>query len=151
MHEGNRQVDVMAVREAVLSLEGEGVDVGPPTMRYTYLMGNARFCLVPRGRGWWTVRLFEAMFAGCLPVLLSDRYRLPAAVPWDDFLIRWPSDRIDASLVAHLRAMPDDELLRRRQAMDDALCHVDYHDPTAACSPFVDALRALHARSLDVR
>ena len=41
------------MREDILALEGPGVNVGPPTMRYSYLMGNSRFCLVPRGRGWW--------------------------------------------------------------------------------------------------
>ena len=58
------------------------VDVGRSSMRYSFLMGNSHFCLVPRGRGWWTVRLFEAFYAGCVPVLLSDDVELPFSDSW---------------------------------------------------------------------
>lgn len=39
---------------------------------FVRLMGNSVFCLVPRGRAAWSVRFFEALWAGCVPVLLSD-------------------------------------------------------------------------------
>ena len=45
--------------------------------RYSFLMGTSHFCLVPKGRGWWTVRLFETFYAGCIPVILSDDQELP--------------------------------------------------------------------------
>jgi len=51
------------------------VSVGGPAMGYSFFMGNSHFCLIPRGRGFWTVRLFEAFLAGCIPVLLTDAYR----------------------------------------------------------------------------
>lgn len=41
-------------------------------MPFVRLMGNSVFCLVPRGRAAWSVRFFEALWAGCVPVLLSD-------------------------------------------------------------------------------
>ena len=41
------------------------------------LMGDSRFCLVPRGRAAWSVRFFETLWAGCVPVLLSDHYEVP--------------------------------------------------------------------------
>ncbi|CAJ1433023.1 unnamed protein product [Effrenium voratum] len=52
------------------------------------LMGDSRFCLVPRGRAAWSVRFFEALWAGCVPVLLSDHYQ-PAFDQLFDTTHRW--------------------------------------------------------------
>jgi len=71
--------------------------------------GSARFCFCPRGKSGWSLRLFEALFAGCVPVVISDRWELP----FEDFLdvtrfvIKWPSTRIDAQLLLYLRSLPD--------------------------------------------
>lgn len=64
-------------------------------------MGSARFCLVPRGQSAWTRRAFESFFAGCVPVLLSDHVELPYEkyVDYSKMTVKWPGDRIDASLV----------------------------------------------------
>jgi len=43
---------------------------------------NARFILCPRGNGVGTIRLFEAMQAGRVPVIISDDYVLPNGVDW---------------------------------------------------------------------
>ena len=80
------------------------VSIGSPVSGYADLMGNSKFCLCPKGAssrffwGWrlspldelgcplvegassYTSRLFEALFAGCIPVILSDHLRLSAAV-----------------------------------------------------------------------
>ena len=68
---------------------------------YEELMGSACFCLVPRGQSAWTRRAFEAFFAGCVPVLLSDHVELPFET-WIDYskmTVKWPGDAIDATLV----------------------------------------------------
>eukprot|EP00920_Eleutheroschizon_duboscqi_P034249 GHVT01082338.1.p1 GENE.GHVT01082338.1~~GHVT01082338.1.p1 ORF type:complete len:1236 (-),score=201.88 GHVT01082338.1:223-3930(-) len=41
------------------------------------VMSRSVFCLVPRGKSAWSLRLFEALFAGCIPVVLSDEWQLP--------------------------------------------------------------------------
>jgi len=72
--------------------------------------GSARFCLIPRGKSAWSLRLFEALFAGCVPVVLSDKWELP----FEDFLdvtrfvIKWPTERIDGRFVEYLRSLPDE-------------------------------------------
>jgi len=70
--------------------------------------GNSRFCFVPRGKSGWSLRLFEAIFAGCVPVMLSDKWELP----FEDFLdvtrfvIKWPMEQIDRNLLVYLRSLP---------------------------------------------
>ncbi|CAE7507777.1 F8H [Symbiodinium necroappetens] len=72
------------------------------------LMGNSVFCLVPRGRAAWSVRFFEALWAGCVPVLLSDHYQPSFDQLFDvtRFVIKWPVSRIDDSLVSYLHSLP---------------------------------------------
>eukprot|EP00439_Symbiodinium_sp_Y106_P035665 s7776_g4.t1 len=72
------------------------------------LMGNSVFCLVPRGRAAWSVRFFEALWAGCVPVLLSDHYQPSFDQLFDvtRFVIKWPVSKIDDSLVSYLHSLP---------------------------------------------
>ena len=58
--------------------------------RYAEVLARSEFCLCPRGAGVGSIRLFEAMQAGSVPVLFSDAYVLPEGPAWDEFLIRLP-------------------------------------------------------------
>ena len=42
---------------------------------YHELIGRSRFCLAPRGITPWTIHLFVAMIAGCIPV--TEMFVLP--------------------------------------------------------------------------
>ena len=35
------------------------------------------FCLCPRGWSPWTLRAYQAMMVGCIPVILADEIELP--------------------------------------------------------------------------
>ena len=65
----------------------------------------ARFCLVPAGTSPWTNHLYEAFFAGCIPVVLSDALALPfpEEIAWPQVAIRWPEAAANASLIASRR------------------------------------------------
>jgi len=54
--DGYREVNE-TVRLAILEhLGGRAkVSVGGPALAYSVIMGKCHFCLIPRGRGWWTV------------------------------------------------------------------------------------------------
>lgn len=54
------------------------------------LMRASTFCLVPRGDSASTKRFFCAIFALCIPVLVSDHIALPFAdkIRYDDFVLR---------------------------------------------------------------
>ena len=69
-----------------------GMDVGGFVGNYLELKGSAHFCLVPAGTSPWTNHLYESLFAGCVPVILSDEYWVAfrADLPWDEFSVKWP-------------------------------------------------------------
>ena len=50
---------------------------------------SAKFCLCPPGWASWTPRPFEAMFLGCVPVLVADDQKLPFShfVDFNEFTI----------------------------------------------------------------
>eukprot|EP00913_Durusdinium_trenchii_P006778 g6370.t1 len=131
----------------------EDADVGRSSMRYSFLMGNAHFCLVPRGRGWWTVRLFESFYAGCIPVLLSDDVELPFQefLSWETFSVKWPMDRVDLGLYEHLQHLQQDEvkLERLHRMVREVACWFDYLQPMeASCSPYQGFLKLLALKAL---
>lgn len=103
--------------------------LGPQGMQT--LMGDARFCLIPRGRAAWSVRFFEALWAGCVPVLLSDHYEPPFDVLFDiaEFVIKWPVARIDNSLAEFLEGVPTEVIERYAAAARRVRCWYLYPPP----------------------
>jgi hypothetical protein len=60
--------------------------------RYAELTKASKFVLCPRGLSASTVRLFETMRMGRVPVILSDRWVAPEGPRWEDFAIRIPEN-----------------------------------------------------------
>ena len=48
--------------------------------RYKEVLSKSLFSLCPRGTGHGTIRLFESLRSGCIPVILSDGYKLPVGL-----------------------------------------------------------------------
>jgi hypothetical protein len=58
--------------------------------RYAEVSAASKFIVCPRGVGVSSIRLFEAMELGCVPVILSDDWVPPSGPCWDDFSLRVP-------------------------------------------------------------
>jgi len=90
--------------------------------RYADVLARSEFCLCPRGAGVGSIRLFEAMQAGSVPVLLSDAYVLPVGPAWDEFLIRLPERAVDQgdlpALLEPCRGRSREMGLRAREAWE---------------------------------
>jgi hypothetical protein len=56
--------------------------------RYADSILNSKFVLCPRGMGPSSMRLFETMLLGRVPVILSDQWVPPVGPEWDTFSIR---------------------------------------------------------------
>lgn len=98
---------------------------------YNALLTDSVFALCPSGAGPNTLRLWEALAAGTVPVLLGEMPVLPAGgtlapVDWDAIVLRVPDNAPGAleALPQRLRAMPMDEVRRRRALGLEAFARV---------------------------
>jgi len=89
-----------------------------PLPQYLGEMSLSDFCLVPMGSTPWTLRLYDALFTGCIPVLLSDHIELPfdERIDWTAFTIKWP--QADAErLPSFLLSLSQQQVRDKRRAI----------------------------------
>ena len=139
----------VSVRTLIMEkLSGQpGVSVGGFVEEYHVLMGRSLFCLAPRGITPWTIHLFVALLAGCIPVILSDDLEAPfqELLDWPQFSIKWPTERI-GDLYGYLKSIPVPELRRLKRGVDEHSCWFDYYSEREGCNPFAAVMTLLRQR-----
>lgn len=93
--------------------------VGDDVRRYNEWLSDSVFALCPAGAGPNTLRLWEALAVGAVPVLIGPEPALPRGgtmcpVDWDAVVVHCDPEEI-AGLPARLRAMPLAERRRRQR------------------------------------
>jgi hypothetical protein len=78
-------------------------DFNPLKQEYAALMRSSKFILCPRGKGVSSIRFFETLKAGRVPVLISDSYVLPSKIHWDRCCVSVPESALREipSVIAH--------------------------------------------------
>lgn len=132
-------------RPGIVALVRESVAELLPPEAMARLLGDARFCLVPRGRAAWSVRFFEALWAGCVPVILSDDYEVPFEALFDvpSFVIKWPVARADSSLHDYLEGLPVEVVETYARAARRVRCWYLYPPPEVSWLGNADARHEL--------
>jgi hypothetical protein len=69
---------------------------------FAEVLFRSQFVLCPRGHGTSSIRLFEALAAGRVPVVISDQWVPPAGPDWDAISLRWPERGGFDALLQHL-------------------------------------------------
>merc|ERR1711897_115799 len=103
------------------------------------------------GASSYTSRVFEALFAGCVPVILSNYVRLPFddIVDWAAFTIRWPMEKAGVELYHYLKELLEvqpDRVLNLQREVARFRCWFDYfgfESHPLECSPYLALLRGL--------
>jgi hypothetical protein len=68
---------------------------------------RSRFVLCPRGQGTSSIRLYETLAAGRVPVIIADDWVPPSGIDWPAVSIRWP-EGVTTGLADHLRSRADE-------------------------------------------
>jgi hypothetical protein len=78
---------------------------------YKEILRNSKFSLCPSGTGPNSIRLWESLSFGAIPVLLSDDLKLPILIDvnYDEFIIFWKESNIDM-LYDYLITISDDTI-----------------------------------------
>lgn len=71
-----------------------GINYASYTQEYKNALQQSRFAICLRGVGSSTIRFWEALGAGAIPILISDDMALPSEVNWDECIIRIPEKDI---------------------------------------------------------
>jgi hypothetical protein len=104
------------------------------THRYNKILSGSQFSLCPAGAGPNSLRLWESLAVGSVPVILSDQLAMPDLKQlsrgrfqnWDEILLFHPEAELD-SLPERLEAMPLEELQQRSDRAVALMALVNNH------------------------
>lgn len=98
--------DAQNVRGSTLT-DNDSVDY------YNDLLIRSKFSLCPGGAGPNTIRFWESLGAGAIPVLLSDTYELPEHELWDEAIIQIKESDVN-NIENVLKEISDEQILHMR-------------------------------------
>ena len=108
---------------------------------------RAEFCFVPRGDTPTSRRLFDAMLAGCLPVIIADSIdvSLPFSsnIPYNDFAFRIPEQdwvQNPKAVLQQLKQVSAGEVEQRRASMANYAPFVDWLNGTNVLAMILDEI-----------
>ncbi len=70
-------------------------DHNEKTDTYNHLLLNSRFSLCPSGSGPNSIRFWESLAVGAIPILLADTLELPPHELWEDTIIQVPESDVE--------------------------------------------------------
>ncbi|CAA3012372.1 Hypothetical predicted protein [Olea europaea subsp. europaea] len=124
----------------------------PESLSYQELMKNSKYCLCPSGFEVASPRIVEAIYAECVPVLISQDYILPFSdvLDWTKFSIQISVGELP-NLKRILMGINDDKYRRIHESLKQVKRHFVVNDPPKRYDVFHMLIHSLWLRRLNVR
>jgi hypothetical protein len=81
---------------------------------YNKILLSSKFSLCPSGSGPSSIRFWESLGAGTIPVILSDSMDLPSHELWNQTVVRIPEKQVN-NIYSILSLLPETEQISRRK------------------------------------
>ena len=124
----------------------------PNNVSYKEMMKTSRFCICPSGFEVASPRIVEAIYAECVPVLISQHYVLPFSdvLNWDAFSVRVSVSEIP-NLKKILLDISDDKYKRLQENVKKVKRHFLVNYPAKRYDVYHMILHSLWLRRLNLQ
>ncbi|KAK7384697.1 hypothetical protein VNO78_30398 [Psophocarpus tetragonolobus] len=123
----------------------------PKDLDYYSFMLNSKFCLCPSGHEVASPRIVEAIYAECVPVILSKFYVLPFSdvLQWEAFSVQVEVSDIPR-LKEILSAIPEDKYRKLKEGVKAVRKHFTLNQPAKRFDVFHMILHSIWLRRLNI-
>nr|XP_017219321.1 PREDICTED: probable glycosyltransferase At5g25310 isoform X2 [Daucus carota subsp. sativus] len=124
----------------------------PKGLDYYSFMLTSKFCLCPSGHEVASPRIVEAIYAECVPVILSKNYVLPFSdvLRWEAFSLEIPVSDIPR-LKEILSEVPEDKYVKLKEGLRQVRKHFVLNSPATRFDVFHMVLHSVWLRRINLR
>ncbi|XP_020552022.1 probable glycosyltransferase At5g03795 [Sesamum indicum] len=124
----------------------------PRNISYESMLRNSKFCLCPSGYEVASPRVVEAIYAECVPVLISKGYVPPLSdvLKWEEFAVAVAEEDIP-NVKKILMGIPKEKYLRMHKRLREVQRHFVMNGPPKRFDLFHMILHSIWLRRLNVR
>ncbi|KAM7498477.1 hypothetical protein LguiA_022891 [Lonicera macranthoides] len=124
----------------------------PQGISYTRMMKKSKYCICPSGHEVASPRIVEALYAECIPVVISQHYILPFSdvLYWDSFSVSISISEIP-NLKEILMGIPEEKYLRMHERVKQVQRHFIVNDPPKRYDVFHMIMHSVWLRRLNLR